>query len=156
MINNAEWQAIQGDLELWWNLLFEDLLLESLVGGEQAGGGLVPVFLHHLGHNRLGDSPGVESQIAGSLANHLLHLFLKHLVVMNVLLAIVPHGGLLSHSKHAYLTPLSALLALEELLLPVSLEVHNDEALGVQQWFLPPMPGTVRAFQGSRDAPYEN
>ena len=104
VINNAEWQAIQGDLELWWNLLFADLLLESLVGGEQAGGGLVPVFLHHLGHDRLVDSsPGVESQVAGSLAhrsaNHLLHLFLKHLVVMAVLLAIVPHGGLLSHSK---------------------------------------------------------
>ena len=62
VINNAEWQAIQGDLELWWNLLFEDLLLESLVGGEQAGGGLVPVFLHHLGHDRLVDSPGVKNK----------------------------------------------------------------------------------------------
>ena len=106
VINNAEWQAIKGDLELWWNLLFEDLLLESLVGGVQAGGGLVPVFLHHLGHDRLVDSPGVKSQVAGSLAhrsaNHLLHLFLKHLVVMNVLLAIVPHSGLLSHSKDCW------------------------------------------------------
>ena len=81
-------------------------LLESLVGGEQSEGGLVPVFLHHLGHDRLVDSPGVESQVVGSLvhrsANHLLHLFLKHLVVMAVavLLAIVPHGGLLSNSKY--------------------------------------------------------
>ena len=68
-------------------------LLESLVGGEQAEGGLVPVFLHHLGNERLVDSPVVESQVIGSLvhhsANHLLHLILKHLVVMAVLLAIV-------------------------------------------------------------------
>ena len=78
--------------------------MESLVGGEQAEGGLVPVFLHHLGLDRLVDTPGVESQVVGSLvhrsANHLLHLFLKHLVVMAVLLAIVPHGDLRSHSKH--------------------------------------------------------
>ena len=69
-------------------------LLESLVGGEQSEGGLVPVFLHHLGLDRLVDTPEVESQVVGSLvhrsANRLLHLFLKHLVVMAVLLSIVP------------------------------------------------------------------
>ena len=74
--------------------LHVDLLMESLVGGEQAEGGLVPVFLHHLGLDRLVDTPEVESQVVDSLvhrsANHLLHLFLKHLVVMAVLLSIVP------------------------------------------------------------------
>ncbi|MEL6805144.1 MAG: hypothetical protein AAFO91_15335 [Bacteroidota bacterium] len=69
--------------------LHVDLLMESLVGGEQAEGGLVPVFLHHLGLDRLVDTPEVESQVVGSLV-HLLHLFLKHLVVMAVLLSIVP------------------------------------------------------------------
>ena len=53
-----------------------------------------PVFLHHLGLDRLVDTPEVESQVVGSLvhrsANRLLHLFLKHLVVMAVLLSIVP------------------------------------------------------------------
>ena len=39
-------------------------------------------------------------------ANRLLHLFLKHLVVMAVLLSIVPKTPL------SYLAPLSALLAL--------------------------------------------
>ena len=104
VISNAEWQAIQGDLELWWNLNFLftcNLLMESLVGGEQAEGGLVPVFLHHLGLDRLVDTPGVESQVVGSLvhrsANRLLHLFLKHLVVMAVLLSIVPKTPL-SHT----------------------------------------------------------
>ena len=75
--------------------LHVDLLMESLVGGEQAEGGLVPVFLHHLGLDRLVvNTPEVESQVVGSLvhrsANRLLHLFLKHLVVMAVLLSIVP------------------------------------------------------------------
>ena len=81
--------------------LHVDLLMESLVGGEQAEGGLVPVFLHHLGLDRLVDTPGVESQVVGSLvhrsANHLLRLFLKHLVVMAVLLSIVPKTPL-SHT----------------------------------------------------------
>ena len=92
--------------------------------------GLVPVFLHHLGHDRLMDSPGVESQVAGSLvprsAYHLLHLFLNHLVAMAVLLAI----GLLPHSKDT-LTSLPSVdsgMALEDLLRPVSLGIH-DEAL---------------------------
>ena len=58
--------------------------------------------------------------------------------------------------RHPYLAPLSALLALKELLRPVSLDVHHDEALGVQQSsFFPLMPGTLRALRGSRDAPDE-
>ena len=121
-------------------------LLESLVGGEQSEGGLVPVFLHHLGHDRLVDSPGVESQVVGSLvhrsANHLLHLFLKHLVVMGHGCAACNCASQWSPFPlqiHPYLTPLSALLAHKELLRPVNLDVHHDKTLGVQQpRFLPP------------------
>ena len=63
-------------------------------------------------------------------ANHLLHLDLKHLIFMAVVLAIVPNDGLLSHSKDT-LTSLPSVdsgMALEDLLRPVSLGIH-DEAL---------------------------
>ena len=77
--------------------LIVDLVLDSLVGGEQAEGGLVGVFLHHLGHNKLLDSPRVESQVVCSLfhcsINHLLHCILKQLIIMAVLLPFVPQDS---------------------------------------------------------------
>ena len=137
-------------------------LLESLVGGEQSEGGLVPVFLHHLGNERLVDSPVVESQVIGSLvhhsANHLLHLFLKHLVVMAVLLAIVPHGGLLSHSKYTLTShPSAHSWRLKNFFAPSVLMYIMTKPWGFSSpGFFPLMPGTLRALQGSRDAPDED
>ena len=72
--------------------LHVDLLMESLVGGEQAEGGLVHVFLHHLGLDRLVDTPGVENQRQPPSSP-----ILKHIVVMAVLLSIVPKTPL-SHT----------------------------------------------------------
>ena len=133
-------------------------LLESLVGGEQSEGGLVPVFLHHLGHDRLMDSPGVESQVAGSLvprsAYHLLHLFLNHLVAMAVLLAI----GLLPHSKDTLTShPSAHSWHIKNFFAPSVLMYIMTKPWGSSSpGFFPLMPGTLRALQGSRDAPDED
>ena len=63
---------------------------------------------------------------------------------MAVLLHIVPYDSvLLPVHRHPYVTPLSVLHALEELLRPISLDVRHDKDLGVQQPDMKIVAGTT-------------